>query len=352
MVWPQPTSIKIAKSYTVTAKRLNGRTKAGKIAKVRAAGFKITTPSKIVIGGNTNPSAPGTRKWLVTRAGYFYALEFLKGSVDPVIVKPAAPKPPPPKPTWRITIALKDWTGPAGRTFIQGLHWDPINRCWFIIQADNVAGAKEQSIVIRRHTAEGTYRDRITLGAAGHGSTLGLVCKAGVVEWWVGHATWGPGFVTNKIGDTAWKYTKVPCLPKGDISIDQAADLVCVRAKNRYRGYRLSAARAGKAILLFDFRIADWFNRFQGHLVIGGRLYVHRDVATKGQSRVRSYSLSPKQVIATKTDEWDSTNWGDEAEGLMVKDGWVWSVSRIGNSGPGRTVRATPICPVEYALAA
>ena len=51
-----------------------------------------------------------------------------------------------------------------------------------------------------------------------------------------------------------------------------------------YRAYSLAAATAGKATELYRFRIADWLNRFQGHLVAGGRLYVHRDKVTKGAS--------------------------------------------------------------------
>lgn len=246
---------------------------------------------------------------------------------------PAKPKP--------ITLRLRDWQGsPADRTLIQGVNFDAVNDCWFIWQADVVAGRARETVVVRRHRADGTYIGYATLADAGHGSSLGFDPFPGGTRIWVGHAAKGAGYVTYTIGQPDTPFTKVP-LPNGDLTCDPAGDVVCVRVKDRFRGYRMSSAVAGKTELLWDLRIPYWMNRFQGHLLAGGRLWIHRDVATKGASELRCYN-----VKGARLGRWDTSAWGDEAEGAMVKDGWVWSVSRVGGSGPGRTVVCTPVEPI------
>lgn len=256
---------------------------------------------------------------------------------------PPAPKPEPkPEPTAKpdpITLRLKAWDGsPAGRTLIQGVLWDEVNDCYFIHQADDVAGQKEQDVVIRRHKADGTYVGYATIIGAGHGSSVGLDSFEGGARLWLGHATLGAGFMTYNIGSDDTPFTKVPAILKGDVSIDAAADLLCVRAGTRFVGYRLSDARKNKATKVFDIRIPNWLVRFQGHLVAGGRLYIHRDAKTKGASELRSYDFNGKLLR-----KWDTSPWGDEAEGAMAKRGWVYSVSRVGNDTPNRTILCTPI---------
>lgn len=258
--------------------------------------------------------------------------------------KPATPdkKPEPPvvSDPDPITLRLKDWKGsPAGRTLIQGVLWDEANDCYFIHQADTVAGQAEQNVVIRRHKADGTYVGWATIVGAGHGSSVGLDPFDGGARLWLGHATLGSsGFMAYNIGDADTPFTKTPAIPKGDISIDQANDLLCVRVGTRFRGYKLSDARNNKATKTFDFKVPNWLTRFQGHLVTGGRLYVHRDAKTKGASELRSFDFTGKLLR-----KWDTSPWGDEAEGAMAKRGWVYSVSRVGNDTPGRTILCTPI---------
>lgn len=259
----------------------------------------------------------------------------------PVDTKPVEPKPEPtpvtkPKP---ITLALKAWDGsPAGRTLIQGVLWDEVNDCYFIHQADDVAGQAEQNVVIRRHKADGTYVGWATIVNGGHGSSVGLDPFDGGARLWLGHATLGAGHMAYNIGNDDTPFTKVPAIPKGDISIDAAADLLCVRVSTRYRGYKLSDARKNKATKVFDIKIPNWMTRFQGHTVTADRIFIHRDVKTKGASELRSYDFSGKLLR-----KWDTSGWGDEAEGAMVKKGWVYSVSRVGSNSPSRTVVCTPV---------
>lgn len=253
------------------------------------------------------------------------------------------PNPPEPDPVTKpdpITLRLRAWDGsPAGRTLIQGVLWDEANDCYFVHQADDVAGQGEQDVVIRRHKADGTYVGWATIVGAGHGSSVGLDPFDGGARLWLGHATLGSsGYMAYNIGDADTPFTKTPAIPKGDISVDAAADLLCVRVSTRFRGYKLSDARKNKATKVFDIKIANWMTRFQGHLITADRIFIHRDVKTKGASELRSYDFTGKLL-----KKWDTSGWGDEAEGAMVKRGWVYSVSRVGGDTPNRTILCTPV---------
>lgn len=257
----------------------------------------------------------------------------LTKAVDEPVVKPS-PKP------GVITLRLKDWQGsPAGRTLIQCVRWNPLDQCYFIVQADTVPGqGNVQDVVVRRHDKAGIYKGFATLKKAGHGSSVGIVpWSPGVTRVVIGHKTLGAGYVTYTIGDPDTPFTRLP-VPNGDITCDAGADLLCVRVKTRYRCYRLSDAFKGKATLLWDITIPDWGERFQGHLVTKTQLYVHRDVKTKGASELRAFNHK-----GTRRQTWNTDPWGDEAEGAMTKDGWVYSVSRVGGDSPSRTVVCTPI---------
>lgn len=272
------------------------------------------------------------------------------GLVSTPTVPPATP---PVKVPETIVLKLKDWKGsPAGRTLIQGVYWDAVNNCYWIWQADTVPGRKLQTIVVRRHKADGTYVGYVTLVDAGHGSSLGFIPHAGGVTIVVGHAARGVTFVKVTIGQADQDYTSVKALPNGDVTVDPETDLVCIRKGTLYRGYSLKAARAGKAVKLWECTIPNWQNRFQGHLVTGGRIYVHRDTKTKGASELRRYNVptAVKAGLAVKSvgalshrEKWDTNPAGDEAEGAMVKGGWVFSVSRVGGDSPSRTVVCKPI---------
>jgi hypothetical protein len=97
-------------------------------------------------------------------------------------------------------------------------------------------------------------------------------------------------------------------------------------------------------VAVFDGQIRDLFKRFQGHAVTrldngDTAVLVHRDMATKGRSRLDAFKVVYGEL--EKFAEYDTTDWGDEAEGAMVYDGAVWSTSRVGGTGSGRTVVAT-----------
>jgi hypothetical protein len=286
---------------------------------------------------------------LIDRAGSKVKL-YRSSATGGLITKaatPPAPTPPTPRPKpAKATLRLKAWNGsPAGRTLIQGMFWDSVNRCWWIWQADTVAGRKQQTVVIRRHLADGTYVGYITLVDAGHGSSIGVEPFLGGARFWVGHATKGAGYVTYRIGDSSTTFTPTTKLPSGDITVSADDDLLCIRVKDRYRGYDLSDARQGTATLRWDVRVPDWMERFQGHLVVDDLLVIHRDVATKGASELRVYRIAGKgtKATATRLQTVDTNPYGDEAEGAMVKDGWLFSVSRTGGDNPNRTVDATPV---------
>lgn len=266
-------------------------------------------------------------------------------------VAPPAPKPPavPPKPA-KVTLRLKDWKGsPAGRTLIQGMVWDPINRCWWIWQADTVPGRKEQTIVIRRHREDGTYVGYITLVDAGHGSSIGVEPFLGGARFYVGHKLKGAGYVTYRIGESSTTFTRTPKIPNGDITVSPGADLLCVRVKGRYRAYDLSDARQGEATLRWEVTVPEWMDRFQGHLVTSdGDLVIHRDVATKGASELRVYRIAGKGTAAKAqlVKSVDTNPYGDEAEGAMEYKGWLLSNSRTGGDTPNRTVDGTPVMAI------
>ena len=287
---------------------------------------------------------------LIDRAGSavkLYRSSLTGGLVTKAAVPPpVTPKPRPPKPG-KVTLRLKDWKGsPAGRTLIQGMFWDDVNRCWWIWQADTVAGRKQQTVVIRRHREDGTYVGYITLQDAGHGSSIGVEPFAGGARFYIGHATKGAGYVTYRIGDSSTSFTPLPKIPTGDITVSAAADLLCVRFKDRFRAYDLSDARQGTATLRWDVRVPYWMDRFQGHLITpDGELVIHRDVATKGASELRVFAIAGTGTTATakRVQTVDTNPYGDEAEGAMVKDGWLFSVSRTGGDTPNRTVDATPV---------
>lgn len=260
---------------------------------------------------------------------------------------PPTPPRPPAKPA-KVTLRLRDWKGSAaGRTLIQGLSWDQVNQCWWIWQADTVPGRKQQTVVIRRHRADGTYVGYITVADAGHGSSIGVEPFLGGARFWIGHATKGAGYVTYRIGDPgSGTFTATPKIPNGDITVSADADLLCVRVKDTYRAYDLSDARQGEATLRWSVRIPNWMVRFQGHLITpAGELAIHRDVATKGASEMRLFAIDRAggKATARRVEVFDTSPYGDEAEGGLIKGGWLWSVARTGGDTPSRTVDATPV---------
>ena len=232
------------------------------------------------------------------------------------------------------TFKLAAWTG--GRSYIQG-----VKECggqYYIAQSRKRADG--EAVVIRRHDSNLVYKDDQVLAQAGHGSSFGVELVDGVTRIWIGHKVLGVGFY--EYGKPA--FTKVTGVPNGDVAVDAAHDLLCVRSGSRYRGYSLSSIKAGKPKLLFDGSIRDWFKRFQGHAVtrlVDGSVVVlvHRDMATNGASRADWFRVTAGKLV--KAGEFDSTDMGDEAEGFLLDDGFVWLTSRVGGTGSGRTVRAT-----------
>lgn len=262
---------------------------------------------------------------------------FKDAGVDVTIIP--IEKPPLAKPG-RFTVPMREWGGNAGRALIQGMHYVEDSNSKIIHQADTVTGQAEQDIVYRQHRSDNTYLGAVTVKRAGHGSTTGLeVLGGGKIRLWSGHADLNCiGYVEFSIGQRGIVgFKRVAGPPHGDVSIDQANDILCLRTGNRYRGYSLSAVKAGKPKVLWDFTIPAWGERFQGHLVKNGKVYVHRDVKTEGASRAHVFDTRGKQLNSI-----DTTKMGDEAEGFCVKDGWVHIVKRTGGNNAGRIVEATP----------
>jgi hypothetical protein len=240
-----------------------------------------------------------------------------------------------------LVFPLAAWTGPSGVTLIQGVNRDPVTGDYIIAQADDVPGQAEQNVVLRRHRPDLSFADTCTIAKAGHGSSVGIE-HDGESMIWVGHGARGVGRFSYINGTKT--FTTFSALPNGDV--DVFGDVVCIRNKNRYRGYKLRDAKAGKATRIFDFTIPAWGERFQGHSVVvtkpgEGRVLVHRDVKTKGASRAMAFDFKGRKV-----DEIDTTKMGDEAEGFLVEvdaknKARVWIVKRTGAADKKRIVIAT-----------
>lgn len=262
---------------------------------------------------------------------------FKDAGVTVTIIPKAEPTPVKPE---RFSVSMREWGGAAGRTLIQGAEIHPPSGTVVVRQADTVTGQLRQDIVFRFHDRAGAYKGARTIKHAGHGSSAGLESLgANKMRLWVRHAKQAKtGYITHTLGQTGVAtFVPVSVLPAGDPSVDQDADVICIRNGNRFRGYRLSSALAGKTVKLWEFTIANWGKRFQGHLVKNDKVYVHRDVATKGASRAHVFDTKGKQVATL-----DTTGMGDEAEGFLVQDRWIFVVKRVGGDNPNRTIRCTP----------
>lgn len=239
----------------------------------------------------------------------------------------------------RLTVPTREWGGDAKRTLVQGFRIHTPSGTRIVNQADDVPGQAQQDIVFRCHKANNDYIGAITVKRAGHGSSVGLESISDTtMRFWFGHEQQNAiGYVTYTVGDRGTAaFTRVGEMPFSDVSIDQAAGLICLRNGNRFRGYRLESFKKGEPEKLWDFTIPSWGMRFQGHLIANGRLAVHRDMSTKGSSRAHVFDYSGKQ-----TNVFDTTNMGDEAEGFVVIDGELLAVKRTGGTGPSRIVEAT-----------
>lgn len=258
-------------------------------------------------------------------------------------------------PADHFTVPTREWAGDAKRTLVQGLHIHKSSGYKIAHQADDVAGQTEQDVVFRCHKPDGSYVGAITLKGVGHGSSVGLYSLSNdSMEFWLGSETHNCVVkVTYTLGDKGVKaVTKTP-LPKGDVSIDKSEDALCLRTGNRYRGYRFSDAQAGKITPLWDFRVPAWGKRWQGMLIVDGKLCVHRDVETGGASRVHVFDY-PSGKLA---QQFDTTDMGDEAEGLVEIDAnlgdrfdlepGIYAVKRTGGTGPSRVIEASRL-PVSF----
>lgn len=236
-----------------------------------------------------------------------------------------------------LTVPTSAWTP---RTYLQGLLIHAPSGTRIVHQDKNSTG----TIVFRFHSKANEYLGAVALPkGSGHGSTCGVESLGPTsMRLWLRHeAKQVTGHVTVDIasGKPVVKagFTAVKAVPYGDPSIDVGNDIICIRLGNRFRGYVLSDALAGRTKKLWDITVPAWGRRFQGHLLFRGNLFLHRDVKTNGSSKAHRYSTAGK-LIATKT----TTDLGDEAEGLCVVGGAVYTVSRIGGNNAKRTMRATP----------
>lgn len=250
-----------------------------------------------------------------------------------------------------FTLKIDDWRGNAKNTLVQGLNVHPPTGTLIGHQADDVPGQSRQDVVFRQHKPNGDYIGAITVKNGGHGSSTGLETVDGnTVRIWFGHDGYGcSGYVQFNIGETGIKDFVKTDLPEGDIEIDQANNRLVLRNNDsrrnsdRYRVYDFNTVKAEGAHhrdKLADFYVPHWGRRWQGMYVAEGRLFVHRDVKTKGASRAQMFDLKGKFL-----DDWDTTKMGDEAEGFFsTSDGnnvAIFAVKRTGPAGPRRIIEGT-----------
>jgi hypothetical protein len=136
----------------------------------------------------------------------------------------------------RIVVPARKWTG--SRSYVQGL---------LIHKPSGSRIVHQHGPVFRCHKADGTYMSTASLNLNSHGSSIGLESTGPdtMKLWFRNEQADRTGYATYKVGQSgALKFTATG-LPVGDVSIDQAADLLCIRSGNRFRGYRLSAVNAG-----------------------------------------------------------------------------------------------------------
>ena len=253
-----------------------------------------------------------------------------------------------------IKMSVADW---GENTLVQGSNYDERTDTYVNHRADNVAGQAEQDVQFITTDSKGNKLGKIVVKKGGHGSSTGLYVRDdGSYELWFGHdGLKTSGYVTFKRDESGTKSFVKMDLPEGDIEIDQDNNILVLRTGNRYRVYRLDSVRANKRVKIADFTIPAWGKRWQGMYVTEGRLFVHRDVETKGASRVHMYDLEGKPVnfpatelTGGKSQNWiDTTRFGDEAEGFLAKpngnkrDVYAWK--RTGPSGSKRIVQGTLI---------
>lgn len=232
----------------------------------------------------------------------------------------------------KLTFKTDAWK--VNRGYVQDLEWT--GREFVVVDVDKRGEIEDTNY--HRYDASGKYLGSVhTERAAGHGSSSGFQYVGDDLRVWVGHKELGAGyFVFGKKG-----FTKTPQFPNGDITVDPAHDLLCVRTSERFRVYSLSTAK-----LLHDVTIKNWLKRFQGHLItVTGRgvtLFVHRDLETNGASEIRWFHLVGN--TANTLGKKDTSGWFDEAEGAAaIPVGGklvVHAVGRNGGNNSGRTITA------------
>ena len=170
-VWPKMTDEKPAAKYWCKA-ATNGVDAKGAVRKKRAKDFAITTPDKIVIGGEKVPASEGNTKWLKTVAGYYYRLDQL------TVTAPVQPKPEP-KPEWSqkptIILLTKDMPNPIN--YLQGVvrvgamtatSGEKFDECYIMAQDPDKAGDTR----FVKFYADGRYQSWMTVKNGGHGQTF------------------------------------------------------------------------------------------------------------------------------------------------------------------------------------
>lgn len=256
-----------------------------------------------------------------------------------------------------FTVAIDEW---GENSYFQGLNYDQNTDTHVGHRADNDTGQVHQDVEFIMTDANGNKLGKINIESAGHGSSTGMYIDTdGVYEMWMGHDKLKcSGYVRFKRNESGTKPFVKTELPEGDIEIDQANNRLVLRNGNRYRIYKLDTVRANSArdrIKLADFTIPAWGLRWQGMYLTEGRLFIHRDVKTKGASRAHMYDLEGKPVsfpasplTGNKAQNWiDTTKMGDEAEGFMGKSKGdkveVYVVKRTGPTGRKRVIKGTLI---------
>lgn len=250
-------------------------------------------------------------------------------------------------------LQIDEW---GENSYVQGVNYDQNTDSYVGHRADNDTGQAHQDVEFITTDIRGNKLGKINVESGGHGSSTGMyIDDDGIYEMWFGHDKLAcSGYVRFKRNESGTKSFVRTDLPEGDIEIDQVNNRLILRNGNRYRIYKLDSVRSNSAhnrIKVADFTIPHRNKRWQGMYLAEGRLFVHRDVETKGTSHADMFDVSgtlPQDgglIRPIKT--WNTTNMGDEAEGFMGRSKGdkveILVIKRTGPSGRRRIIEGTLI---------
>lgn len=237
-----------------------------------------------------------------------------------------------------VSLSMRPW---KRRTLVQGLKWS--GREWFAHQA--VRRGLTEDTVLHRYSADGTYRDSMTLRSAGHGTTCSVIVQNGVAWVWL---SWGGPVCKIKYRPGTFKSTSaqvVGALGKGNPSLSPTGRWCTVRRglsgeRDEFKTWDLG----GDLPKLVGSFVAKRPTGapMQGHQSWKGEVFCAYGASGKA-SVIKHWDKSGKPLGALDTSAWHRTG---EAEGLTVKGASLLIVKRVGVPiNAARTVRAAKVIP-------